>query len=194
MNTQPRSGRAHRSSSGCGAGYETYRSGTPASAVTCPSNACHTASTAGVTEYIRAFMIASAMRRLEAAKSGRLRHVAAEFPGAACDVGVDGFAHGWIERGRRGFRQQLLPDFGGASRRVASARLRPAFEIRPVGQQRTIESRLVARKRVRGAEEMPSRFDALDRVHREVVVAEVNGLQDLGPAAKQLGVDDDLFE
>jgi len=63
MRTAPKSCRDQRCSSGCGAGYGRYSSATSASVATRASSPRQADSTAGVTEYMRAFAIQELMLR-----------------------------------------------------------------------------------------------------------------------------------
>src|ERR1051326_5822574 len=153
----------------------------------CSRSVRQAASTPGVTAYMRAFMIpalavTSALPRLlQLARTPR--HV----------VG-NRLAHRRIQGRRDILRQQLLPDCRGALGGVARTGLGPALEARPVRKQWPVERRLVACERVRGAEEMPTGGCVLDRIDREVIVAELERLEHLRPVAQQLGIDDDFFQ
>src|SRR4029077_16998872 len=108
---------------------------------------------------MRAFMSHSATS-VPCARSGELL----ELSRAARDVCGDRLPDRRIKRGRGVLGEQLLPDAGRAHGGVAAPGLCPALEVRPVREQRAVEGRLVARERVRRAEEMPAGGDLLDRL------------------------------
>src|SRR5262249_19610383 len=137
------------------------------------SSSRQAASTWGVTAYMRALAIKPAPGA-DASAGG------AKFTRPARHVLADGLAHRGIEWRRREPAQQFLPDDGSALGGVARAGIGPVLEVRPVRQQRPVERRLVARQRVCRAEEVSAGGDALDRLHRQVIVAEVDRLEDLG--------------
>src|SRR5579864_2927242 len=113
---------------------------------------------------------------------------------APCDVVRDRFLYRGIEGRGHILTEKLLPQTGCPISRGAGARVPPILKARPVRQQRSIERGLVTGERVLRAEEMTASRRALDRLDGEIVVAEAHGLEDLGPMAQQLGVDDDLLE
>src|SRR5690606_5006539 len=91
----------------------------------------------------------------------------AAFGLALLDEGVEFFADGGVHRRLLVACQPLLPHPVGALQRRRRAGFRPGLEIAPVGSDRRVEAGLVARLRVRCAEEMPARADVADGVDGE---------------------------
>src|SRR5260370_21221842 len=106
-----------------------------------------------------------------------------ELTGPASDVRVDGLLDGGVEGRRQVLGEHFLPDAGGPLGGIAGAGIGPVLEVRPVGEQRTVERGLVTGERVPRTEEVPAYPDAVDGRDPEAVVAEAERLEHLGAGA-----------
>src|SRR5207237_10869065 len=97
----------------------------------------------------------------------------AAFFDAAGDKGGDLLGDRRIKRRRGVFGERALPQLIGLLPGLGRARRLPLLEVAPVGNQRRIEGRRIALKRVLGAEEMSAGAHFHHRLHSEGILAHV---------------------
>src|SRR5437016_14036509 len=87
------------------------------------------------------------------------------------------------------YSASALPQLIGLLPGLGRARRLPLLEVAPVGNQRRIEGRRIALKRVLGAEEMSAGAHFLHRLHAEGILAHVEGLQELHHHLEEIDIE-----
>ena len=99
----------------------------------------------------------SSQRRISTTVEASARRTAPNLALSPLDEGVQRLGPARVERRRLVLGEELLPDAVRPLRGGPRAVLLPRLEVPPVGQERLVERGLVARERVRRAEEVPAR-------------------------------------
>src|SRR5262245_13850235 len=115
--------------------------------------------------------------RGETREFGRLIRRCPALALAPLDKVLERFLDRRIERRLLILPQKLLPDGVGAARRSLGAAFPPGPVIVPDRQERPVEGRLVARKRMRRAEMVTGRPDLADRLEGKALLRHLEGLE-----------------